>query len=109
MLNTHIRTWEGLVIDNPADEAQVEAPIEVIETPETRRGLFANHAVVRHASEHFAVDFMHLDGKTGTLGARVFLTPSHFKRLVEAMTTNLARYEATFGPVPRNVLPLEKK
>ena len=36
---------------------------------------------------------------TGTVTARVILSPGHVKRVVAALRENLAKYEAAFGPI----------
>ena len=86
--------------------------IKVTATEEMRRGVFANNALINHSSEEFRIDF-HLiteivEGKAGTLNARVILTPSHFKRLIKAMNENLKKYEDKFGKVPEKIEPKNK-
>ncbi|MEZ5312871.1 MAG: DUF3467 domain-containing protein [Thermoanaerobaculia bacterium] len=36
----------------------------------------------------------------GMVTSRIVTSPGHLKRIVEALATNLSRYEEAFGPIP---------
>ena len=55
---------------------------------DTRRGIYANLALISHRKEEFVVDFLFIDPQTQTakadqalLVSRVILKPGHMKRL----------------------------
>lgn len=78
--------------------------IELTATEEVKRGVFANQALIHHSNEEFRIDFILVGPSDGTLNARVILTPSHFKRLVNAVSTNLKKYEEKFGKIPEKIV-----
>lgn len=79
---------------------QPQAPqIQIKASDEILRGNYSNMANILHTKEEFVLDFMNVFPPTGTLNARVIVSPSHFKRMLAAMTENLAKYEAQFGKV----------
>lgn len=41
------------------------------------------------------MDFLNVFLLTGTLNSRIIVSLGHFKRMVKAMSENLAKYEAT--------------
>ena len=71
-------------------------------------GQYSNLAAIRHTREEFIFDFAFIfpDGPMGKLVSRIILSPAHVKRFVEAIESNLKRYEESFGPVtPAEVPP----
>lgn len=61
-------------------------------------GVYANNMVVTHSSEEFVLDFLAVfHPKSGVVASRVVLSPGHLKRVVRALSENLARYEAAHG------------
>ncbi len=88
-----------------ADEREFQ-----IKIPEnTLRGVYANQMVVRHGREEFVLDFINVCPPEGIVNARVIVSPGHFKRMVSALTENLARYEQRFGPVTVSEPPPDPK
>lgn len=83
--------------------------LKISATEETKKGTFANYAIVYHASEEFLIDFILRGESEGTLNARVILAPSHFKRFVKALDVNLKKYEEKFGKIPENIVELKTK
>lgn len=76
---------------------------------DTRRGTYANLALISHRKEEFVIDFLFVDPQTQTpkadqalLTSRVILNPGHMKRLFQAVGENIQRYEKNFGKI---VLP----
>jgi hypothetical protein len=91
--------------ENPGQNELKEIEISVSE--QIRRGVFSNHATIFHGPEEFMLDFVYFNRDGGTLNARVVLTPSHFKRLIQAMEQNLRKYEDKFGTIPLEILERE--
>lgn len=63
------------------------------------RGTYSNVMRVAHTKEEFVLDFMNLLHAPGTLNARVIVSPGHLKRMVSALSDNLRKYEASYGPL----------
>ncbi|HEY5765957.1 MAG TPA: DUF3467 domain-containing protein [Candidatus Deferrimicrobiaceae bacterium] len=78
-----------------------EKPVEIqVAFPEhLRGGVYSNNMIVAHTREEFFLDFLMVAPPTGTVTARVILSPGHDKRVVTALQENLAKYEATFGTI----------
>ena len=65
----------------------------------TLQGTYANAMQITHTKEEFVLDFFNVFPPTGTLNARVILSPGHLKRVYEALGVNLQKYEATHGKI----------
>lgn len=78
-----------------------EKPVEIqVAFPEhLRGGVYSNNMIVAHTKDEFFLDFLMVAPPTGTVTARVILSPGHVKRVVGALQENLAKYEASFGPI----------
>jgi len=70
-------------------------------------GQYSNLAAIRHTKEEFIFDFAFLfpDGPTGKLLSRILLSPAHVKRFMEALHSNVKRYEDNFGPITPAAVP----
>jgi hypothetical protein len=70
-------------------------------------GLYSNLAAIRHSREEFIFDFAFLfpDGPAGKLLSRVILSPAHAKRFLEALSSNVQRYEAGYGEIDPGAAP----
>jgi len=79
--------------------------IQIQASKEDLKGVYSNMMQVLHTKEEFVLDFFNITGNNGMLVARVILSPSHFKRMVEALTENLKRYEENFGEIPSSQSP----
>lgn len=72
--------------------------VEIKLPEELAGGVYANNMVVTHTREEFVLDFLAVfHPKAGVVASRVVLSPGHLKRVVRALSENLARYEAHFG------------
>jgi hypothetical protein len=67
--------------------------------PQLQGGVYANNMVITHTKEEFILDFMMVAPPTGTVTARVILSPGHIKRVLEALRENISKYENTFGTI----------
>lgn len=74
-------------------ELQIQIP------PEVQRGVYANNMVVAHTQEEFVLDFILATPPVGTVNARVIVSPSHAKRIAQALIENIEKYESRFGEV----------
>lgn len=73
--------------------------IQIVTSDEMSRGRYSNSMLVSHSAEEFIMEWL-LNSPSGThLVSRIIVSPAHAKRIVAALTENLARYEERFGPV----------
>jgi len=79
--------------------AEKEAPKGIpVNFPDSLKGgVYSNAMMVMHTKEEFILDFMTVMPPAGSVTARVITSPSHLKRMISALTENLAKYEAKFG------------
>jgi hypothetical protein len=85
-----------------------EKKIDIKVDEQTALGQYSNLAAIRHTREEFLFDFAFIfpDGPLGKLVSRVILSPAHAKRFLEALESNVKRYEENFGPIiPADVPP----
>jgi hypothetical protein len=79
--------------------------IQIKATDEKLKGEYANLMQVLHTKEEFVLDFLNVFPPTGTLNARVIVSPGHMKRMIVALTENMKRYESQFGSVTPSDAP----
>ncbi len=60
---------------------------------------------ILHTKEEFVLDFLNIFPPTGTLNARIILSPGHLKRMLKAIEENLKKYEAQFGQISESEAP----
>ncbi len=81
------------------DEKKQPQPLQVKTGDEMSRGRFSNSMFITHSPEEFIIDWL-LSSPTGThLMSRIIVTPGHVKRIISALSENLAKYEEKFGEV----------
>ena len=73
--------------------------IKISFPPEIQGGVYANNMVVTHTKEEFILDFIMVAPPTGTVTARVIVSPGHMKRVLEALRDNVSKYETVFGTI----------
>ena len=78
-----------------------EKKIDIKVDEETARGNYTNVAAIRHTREEFIFDFAFVfpDGPLGKLLSRLILSPAHATRFMEALQSNIRRYEENFGSI----------
>lgn len=86
----------------PGQQLQVKVSDEVL------KGVYANMVQVGHTPEEFILDFMNLFPPAGILTARLIVSPSHMKRIAEALQNNLKLYEEQFGKIKAGAAPEHK-
>jgi hypothetical protein len=65
------------------------------------QGIYSNLAIITHSPSEFIVDFVRIMPgiPKAEVKSRIILTPEHAKRLLMALKDNIAKYEATHGPI----------
>ncbi|HER08798.1 MAG TPA: DUF3467 domain-containing protein [Bacteroides sp.] len=65
------------------------------------QGTYSNLAIITHSSSEFVLDFVRvMPGiPKAEVKSRVILTPEHAKRLLNALTDNIQKYEKSHGPI----------
>lgn len=83
--------------NNPQDEDQmnIELPEEVAE------GTYSNLAIITHSSSEFVFDFVRIMPgiPKGRVKSRVLMHPKHAKKLLNALSDNVKKYEAANGKI----------
>ncbi len=79
--------------------------IQIKASDDKLKGEYANMMQVLHTPEEFVLDFMNVFPPTGTLNARIVVSPGHYKRMLAAMQDNLKKYEAQFGNIKASDAP----
>lgn len=86
--------------ENQNNENQIN--IEISE--EVAEGTYSNLAIITHSNSEFIVDFIKIMPGTpkSKVKSRIILTPQHAKRLRDALSENLKKYEDLHGEVKDN-------
>src|SRR5690554_4569908 len=76
-------------------QLNIELPAEVAD------GTYSNLVMIAHSPEEFILDFIRVmpGVPKARVKSRIVVTPQHAKRLLAALGENIARYEASFGPI----------
>ena len=66
---------------------------------EIAHGIYSNLAIISHSSSEFILDFIRIMPgiPKAEVKSRIILTPEHAKRLLLALSENIAKYEAGHG------------
>jgi len=73
--------------------------IQVIPGDEYSRGHYSNNMVVSHTAEEFIIDWL-LNSPSGIhLVSRIVVSPGHIRRIIDALSDNLNRYQGNYGEV----------
>ncbi len=82
-------------------QLNIELPEEIAE------GIYTNLAIISHSNSEFVVDFIRLvpNVPKAKVKTRVILTPQHAKRLLRALTDNVNKFEAQYGPISESGQP----
>ena len=82
-------------------DRRVEKPTEInikIDDEELK-GRYSNLLRIAHTREEFILDFINLVPPQGIVTARLVTSPGHLKRIIRALSSNLARWEEQHGTV----------
>lgn len=74
-------------------------------TDEKLAPLYTNHVQISHTPEEFVMEMFAIYQPQGILLNRVVLSPSHAKRLLEALAENIKKYEDKFGQIKQMPVP----
>ena len=87
-------------MDNKEDGPR-EVQIQVEMDATTAQGIYTNLAMVNHTETEFTLDFLFIQPQQpkATVRARLISSPKHTRRLIDALTDNLAKYERRFGTI----------
>jgi len=98
---------ENKDIKNNPNNKQNPNQIDIELSEEVAEGTYSNLAIITHSNSEFVVDFVKiLPGiPKGKVKARIILTPQHARRLLDALTDNLKRFEENFGEIETNDNP----
>ncbi len=79
----------------PGDTRQ----IQIITGDEMARGRYSNSMAVSHSPEEFFIEWL-LNSPSGThLVSRVIVSPGHMRRIIDALSENLRKFEGKHGSV----------
>lgn len=81
------------------DQQGQQRQVQIKASDEDLKGKYSNSAQVLHTKEEFVMDFLNVFPPTGTLNARVIMSPGHYKRFAKALGENLKKYEDKFGQI----------
>lgn len=90
-------------------DAQQKQEMKVDFPANLRGGVYCNNMLVLHTKEEFIMDFMMMAPPTGSVTARVIMSPGHLKRTIMALQDNLKKYEKKFGKVKEAVVPTKRE
>jgi hypothetical protein len=80
---------------NQNNQLNIELSEEVAE------GIYSNLAIINHSPSEFVIDFIKImpNMPKARVKSRVILTPQHAKRLLQALSDNVSKYEQNFGKI----------
>ncbi len=83
------------------DQKKNQLNIELKE--DIAQGIYSNLAVITHSTSEFILDFVRIMPgiPKAEVKSRIILTPEHAKRLVNALSENIAKYESVHGPIKK--------
>ncbi|SMO43046.1 DUF3467 domain-containing protein [Fodinibius sediminis] len=86
-----------------ADQSQhkKQGQMEIELPDEEASGTYSNLVMISHSASEFILDFISvMPGRPkAKVVKRMVLTPDHAKRLVDALSENIKRYESENGPI----------
>jgi hypothetical protein len=84
----------------PTPQSQSQMQIN-IELPPDLEAIYTNFAMIGHTPSEVIIDFVRLlpGNPRAKVQVRVLMTPMNAKLLLNALSENLERFEAQFGPI----------
>ena len=85
----------------PTDQNPDPNAINIELSEAMAEGEYANLAMIAHSNSEFVIDFIRMMPglPKAKVKARIVVTPEHAKRLLQALTEYIERFEAAFGPI----------
>jgi hypothetical protein len=94
-------------MDDPSKTPKA-AEIQINTGDEILRGKYSNNMISSHSADEFILDWL-LNSPSGVhLVSRIIVSPSHIKRIIQALKENLDNYEKQFGSI-KETIPAEHK
>lgn len=72
---------------------------------EDLKGRYSNLLRITHTREEFVLDFINVVPPQAVVSARIATSPGHLKRIIQALSDNLQRYEEQFGVIEEAAEP----
>ena len=95
--------WGGMTSSSkpPSPPEGGKPQLQIQLPPEIAHGAYVNLTLVNHTETEFVFDFIYIQPlePRATVRSRVITSPKHAKRLLGALSDNIARYEAQWGAI----------
>lgn len=72
---------------------------------EVSGGKYANLAMISHSENEFIMDFIFIHPPKGKVVSRIITSPSHAKKLAQALSGNVAIFEKKYGEIKESKEP----
>ncbi len=84
-----------------AEEQNKSKSINIEIDENTAEGTYSNLAIINHSVSEFVVDFVNImpGNPKSKVKSRIILTPQHAKRLVNALSENVSKFEKEHGKI----------
>ncbi len=78
-----------------------DAQLNIEVSGEVAEGTYSNLVMITHSAEEFIFDFIRVmpGVPKARVKSRIIVSPSHAKRLLNALKDNVDKYEHAFGPI----------
>lgn len=73
--------------------------IQIAMPENVQGGVYSNLMQIQHTREEFILTFIMVSPPTGSVTARVIMSPGHIKRTIAALQENVKKYEEKFGTI----------
>jgi hypothetical protein len=82
---------------NPPPQQRIDIRLD----EKVAEGIYSNLALISHSPAEFFIDFARMvpGAQKATVQARIIMTPSHTKFLMNALKENIERFEKQFGEI----------
>lgn len=86
------------------EEQNEQNQINIELSEDIAEGIYSNLAIITHSNAEFVIDFIRMmpGVPKAKVKSRIVLTPEHAKRLVAALSDNIAKYEMVNGKIKVN-------
>lgn len=92
------------------EDDKKEMKLQIDLDDNTAQGVYSNFTVVNHSDADFVLDFIFLQPMQpkAKVRSRVITAPKHAKKLMEALSENIKKYESQFGPIPSDTKDVDE-
>ncbi len=92
-------------MQNQAQPQPVQIQIDIDDA--TSQGIYSNLALLTHTETEFVIDFVYIQPQApkAKVRARIITSPTHTKRLLEALKDNVKRHEEKYGTIKSPTVP----